>query len=56
MEPREAIVLRKICSDGTEQYEMVCYSESVVLIFATPETAVDFAHKYGYKIVEWIMD
>lgn len=55
MEPREAIVLREICSDGTEQYEMVCHGECVNY-FATPETAVDFAHKYGYKIIEWIMD
>lgn len=56
MEPRETIVLRKICSDGTEQYEMVCHSENVVFLFASPETAFDFARKYGYKIVEWIMD
>lgn len=56
MEPREAIVLREICSDGTDQYEMVCRGYNVVFSFATPETAVDFAREYGYKIVKWIMD
>jgi len=55
MEPREAIVLREICSDGTEQYEMVCSGECVNY-FATPETAAAFARKHGYKIIEWIMD
>lgn len=56
MEPREAIVLREICSDGTEQYEMVCLGTRIVFLFATPEIAVDFAREYDYKIVEWIMD
>ena len=55
MEQREAIVMREICSDGTEQYEMVS-DGACVDYFATPETAAAFARKHGYKIVEWVMD
>lgn len=56
MKLREAIVLREICNDGTEEYKMVCRGDNGVFSFATPETAVDFAREYGYKIVKWIMD
>lgn len=55
MKLREATVLREICSDGTEQYEMVCNGECVNY-FATIDTAAAFARKHGYQIIEWIMD